>query len=205
MESTSPWSVPREWAGETAFIVAGGPSLRKMNLRPLKGRHVIVINNSWELVPDAEVLYFCDTKWWQQHGERVKKDFQGKYCVTIAHCPDDKLLRLDNTGRHGLEILPTGLRHGTNSGYQAINLAYHFGASRIVLLGYDMKIEGAQTHWHAGHGRPVDHFEHHVTKNMLPKFDMLVLPLQNLNVEVWNATPGSALKCWPAIDLMELL
>ena len=44
---------------------------------------------------------------------------------------------LKNTGQRGLERQRTGLRTGLNSGAAAINLAVHFGATRILLLGYD--------------------------------------------------------------------
>ena len=56
------WSIPPEWTGETAFLLGGGPSLKGFNAECLRGRRVIAINNSWELAPWADVLYFCDEK-----------------------------------------------------------------------------------------------------------------------------------------------
>ena len=41
---------------------------------------------------------------------------------------------------------------GANSGYQAINLAYHLGGNPIILLGYDMK--GVGVHWFGKHQSP---------------------------------------------------
>lgn len=40
---------------------------------------------------------------------------------------------------------------GKNSGYQAIGLAYLFGAARVVLLGYDFARTGGKSHWHGDH------------------------------------------------------
>lgn len=37
-----------------------------------------------------------------------------------------------------------------NSGQRAIQLAAHFGAERIILLGYDCSLENG-THWHGNH------------------------------------------------------
>jgi hypothetical protein len=117
--------------------------------------------------------------------------------------PGVKTLRL--TGATGLEDDPGRLRHGSNSGYQAINLAYHFGAKRIVLLGMDMHTDG-HCHWRKRtvETTPGD-FNQTLRQTMLPKFNSLVEPLREVGVEVFNATPGSALTCWPLCTLEEFL
>jgi hypothetical protein len=40
------WTVPRDWAGETVVILAGGPSVLDQDLSLLKGRRVIAINSA---------------------------------------------------------------------------------------------------------------------------------------------------------------
>jgi len=202
----SHWCIPPEWTGETAFLLGGGPSLRSFDAECLRGRRVIAINNSWELAPWADVLYFCDEKWWRWYGEKAATGFVGRYIVTPAlHVPDRRGRLIKLTGATGLETDPCGLRHGSNSGYQAINLAYHFGARRIVLLGYDMNVNGS-THWHAGHPttKP-EAFQQTLDNAMLPKFPTIVEPLATAGVEVLNATPGSALTCWPIVPLGDTL
>jgi hypothetical protein len=200
------WAVPREWGGETCFLLGGGPSLRNFDASVLRGRRVIAINRSFRLAPWADVLYFCDRTWWLSDGAEVLRDFTGKYIVTIAAVKNEPRIRiLENSGPGGLELAPTGLRHGTNSGFQSINLAFHFGARRIVLLGFDQKIEGNATHWHGGYGVAPEVVHHAIKARMLPYFPTLVEPLKSLGVEVWNATPGSALDCWPRVELAEIL
>lgn len=212
------WTVPRAWAGETAFILGGGPSLSAVDCNQLRGQRVIAINNSWELTPWATVLYFCDAKWFKRYtpkdpvlasyksnGEAIKVQFRGEYVVTISEISDLIVKRLKNSGRSGLETDAGGLRHGSNSGYQAMNLAVLFGAARIVLLGYDMKVDGDRTNWHEGHGAPVETVDHRITQTFLPYFKELVEPLRLAGVEVINATHGSALKLWPYRPLEEIL
>jgi len=200
------WLVPPEWCGETVFILGGGPSLKNVDIFSLRNRRVIAINNSWELAPWADILYFCDVRWWNWHGERASRQFEGRYIVTASQLLDDprgRLLKL--TGATGLEKDPSGLRHGSNSGYQVINLAYHLGVKRIVLLGYDMHVKNG-THWHPGHpSTKPDMYGKSLSDAMLPKFDSLVDPLKEAGVEVINATPGSALRCWPIRSLKEAL
>lgn len=205
------WKVPREWAGQTAFILGGGPSLRGFDAEVLRGRKIIAVNNSWEMAPWSEVLYFCDEKWWRWHGDKVTIGFCGRYIVTPAFAgPLVKTLRLVNLS--GLDRDPTAVRSGHNSGYQAINLAYHFGARRIILLGIDMTTapDGA-THYHEGHpiSMPRDLYremlDNTMKKNMLPYFPSLGRDLELEGVEVINANPASALTYWPRKPLSELL
>ncbi len=201
------WDVPRIWQDETVFILAGGPSLNQFRDVDWAGRNIISINNSWEFTPYTSVLYFCDKKWWVKNGDLVKKDFKGQYIVTLSDVQDELVMNLKNTGRTGLETtVQNGIRHGMNSGYQAINLAFLFGARRIVLLGYDMKLgPNEDTHWHAGHGAPSARVKHQLNKVFLPQFRALVKPLTVFGVEVFNATPDSALTLWPERRLEECL
>jgi hypothetical protein len=66
------WEVPEEWRGATAVCIGNGPSLTQAQVdftrgaRDANGRvRVIAINDAFKLAPWADVLYFCDDKWWQ--------------------------------------------------------------------------------------------------------------------------------------------
>jgi hypothetical protein len=198
------WTVPRDWPGETCFLLGGGPSLRGFDASILAGHRVIAINNSWELAPTADALYFCDGGWWRTHGHRAAAGFKGEHIVTLSDIRHPAVKNIRNAGRVALSTIPHRLAHGSNSGYQAINLAFLFGATRIVLLGYDMKVQPGRTHWHAGHGKD-DHTQSHVLATFAKHFPRLVEPLRAAGVEVLNATPDSALTCWPFRHLSDIL
>lgn len=193
------WSVPLEWEGETCFILAGGPSLLGFGAEILQGRaRVIAINDSYRLAPWADVLYWCDTKWWDSRRSEVTDGFTGDYIVTLNHplIPGTRSLR--DLGQIGLSSIPDGLMTGCNSGYAAINLAYLFGAKRICLLGYDMHVsETGRTHWHSGYGKPAHLEDRKLRTQFAPMFAHLVEPLAKAGVEVYNCTAGSALTIWP--------
>jgi hypothetical protein len=195
-----------EWQGLTAFILACGPSLKGFNARYLQqyGK-VIAINDSFWLCPTADVLYFCDAAWWHSRKHSVKENFLGRRIVTMEN-QFDGMEVLRNTGIDGLETDPGGLRTGNNSGYAAINLAYHFGCTRIVLLGYDMKVTGEQMHWnHRPERQTPEAFQRTLTDKMLPHFASLKKPLQQAGVEVVNCTLGSALHVWPKCSLESVI
>lgn len=214
------WSVPpRLWAGETCVCIAGGPSLIGFDdtlLRESRPR-VIAINDSWRLCPWADIVYFCDFPWFRDQCGVNRKSIDGSttfhdlraegFLVTAAPelASDPNVHYLALTGQLGFDADPACLRHGSNSGYQAIHLAAHCGASRIVLLGYDMHVSGTRSHWHKEKRSAAASFAGTIQRNFLPCFPTLVDPLRERGIEVLNATPGSALTCWPMVMLEDAL
>ena len=106
---------------------------------------------------------------------------------------------LRNTGDTGIEAHPSGLRTGKNSGASAINLAVHFGAARIVLLGYDM----TGGHFFGKHPGRLN--QGPAKETFLPMFRQMVEPLKALGVEVVNCTRTTKLDCFPTADLRAVL
>lgn len=201
------WMVLPEWCGETVFILGCGPSLEKTPVEKLRGKgRIIAINDSFIRAPWADVLYFADKPFWTQYQAQIRTMFYGKYLVTLDN-QIEGVKTLKNTGEQGLETDPCGLRTGGNSGYQAINLAYHFGVSRIILLGLDMSCAGHKIHWRERGGRPqtVHGYTQTIDHHMLPNFPTLVQPLQEAGVAVVNATPNSRLKVWPYLSLYDVV
>ena len=130
--------VPRLWPGATIVCLGTGPSLTAADVTRCAGQaKVTAINDAYRLAPWADVLYACDAKWWRWN--KGLPGFAGlKFGLDTSIAYRDVTV-LQNTGLQVLETTPTGLRTGHTSGYQAINLAVHLGAARIVLLGYDFK------------------------------------------------------------------
>lgn len=203
-------SVPRVWPNETVVILATGPSLTQDDVDYCRGKaRAIAINDAHRLAPWADALYSSDRQWWPKH--RGVPSFEGlKYSVgsrtgysnPFSHLPDIQVL--ENTGFTGLELSPTGLRTSQNSGYAAINLAVHLGASRIVLLGYDMSRRGGQVHFfgnHVGMPNPTDA----QFVSWRAHFNSLVQPLAALGVQIVNCAPGSALTAFPTGRLRDVL
>ncbi|RMD64399.1 MAG: hypothetical protein D6826_02525, partial [Alphaproteobacteria bacterium] len=204
----SRWSVPRRWPGATIVCAASGPSLAAPQLARVRGRWpVIVVNDSWRLAPWADVLYAADWRWWRKH--TGVPAFRGLK-VTIANghgapLPWPEIKVLENTGIEGFERAPGGLRTGRNGGYQAINLAVHLGAARVVLLGYDMKPSAdGRTHWFGDHEewptRPAIYRD-----VFLPHFDGLARALDEAGIAVVNCTPDSALDVFAKAPLAAVL
>ncbi len=106
----------------------------------------------------------------------------------------------------GLSFDRSVIHQGSNSGYQAIGLAVHLGVKRIILLGYDMKFgpEG-QVHHHGDHPKGMNNPAAGLFSAWIERFKTIVPDLERAGVEIINCTPGSALKCFPAAKLEEVL
>lgn len=186
--------VPRLWPGSTIVCVAGGPSLTPADVDACRGRaQVIVINDAIRLAPWADVCYAHHAEEWDRW--RGLPDFPGlKYAYEPAAAVWPGVQVLRSTGPHGLERDPSAIRHGYTSAYQALNVAVHLGAARIVLLGYDMQLgpEG-ERHWYQG-GTPIERLPF---VYWLEAFATLVDPLRDARVAIVNCTRRTALTCFP--------
>lgn len=203
-------AVPRAWEGETVVIMATGPSLCQSDVDYVRGKaRVIAVNDAHRLAPWADVLYSSDQLWWPHH-KGVPSFAGAKYGIrTRARRPESSpfpkhpdIIVLNKTGAHGLELDPTGLRHGQNSGYAAINLAVHFGVRRILLLGYNMSMFGGKRHFfgnHVGLSNNIDY------QACISAFATLVGPLKSAGVEVINCTKHTHLHVFPEADLRAVL
>jgi len=194
--------VPPRWPGETFVCIGGGPSLTTADVDAVHGwARVIAINDAYLLAPWADVLYACDAKWWTWH--HGVPSFGGpKYSIESSDpVTFTEVQVLKNTGITGLELDPTGLRTGINSGYQAINLAVHLGAERILLLGYDMSCDGTRSHWFGEHpdAQPSPY------PQMREAFESLVEALQAIGVTVINCSRRTALTTFPCVPLEQEL
>ncbi len=209
------WSAPPVWQGETIVCAGCGPSLTVEQLEECRETaRIIVINDAYKLAPMADVLYACDARWWawnegapQFFGIRVGLGWDGVEGKLYPQWKNEResfnsVSILASTGQTGLETEDRrGLRNGSNSGYQAINLAIHLGAKRIVLIGYDMKKVNGKDHFF-GNRDPLPSPPY---KLFLKAFKTMREPLKELGIEVLNATPNSALKVFPRVSLMEAL
>jgi len=208
MDRSKYWTIPCLWPDSTVYVLGGGPSIKKLSkeyLEALSDKRVVACNNSWELT-DCEILYFGDVKWWYPHwGNRGKavKNHKGLILTsaneTIGLGPRVKHLKRGKP--FGIEENPEAISWNHNTGLSAINIAYHFGARRIVLLGFDMRMIDGEKNYHKDHKEETfkkseyfGRFKVHMRGCPSIKKDA-----ERLGVKIYNATPESAIKDFPII------
>lgn len=197
-------TVPRIWDGATAVCLATGPSLTPADVAACRGRaKVIAIKDAIDLAPWADVLYGCGAdsgQWWPRNGDRLAT-FPGlRFTLDPLAAKWAQVLTIGP--ELGLSADPDTLCHGRNSGYQAINLAVLLGATRVLLLGYDLQPgPRGESHVHGDHPwrapLPFDAF--------LAAFSSIAAPLEAAGVTVINCTRRTALTVFPQMPIEEAL
>lgn len=182
------WPVPREWPGERCFILCSGESIgaQAAQIRRLQGRF-IAVKHGVLLRPDADVLFLAGEGTLTFEMDLIRQ-FRGTYTIVRSkHHPGlpMSVLRVARTKQHGALCDLRDHVGGYDCGTSAINLAYHFGATEIVMLGYDM----TGGHFCKGHPLPrppQDHFDHH----MKPLAD-LAADAKAKGIRIVNCSPIS--------------
>lgn len=188
----------RDWDGETVVCVASGPSLSREDIQYIKGKaRVIAINDNYRLADFADILYGCDLKWW--NWQEGVQEFTGlKMSQSVEACKKYDLRYIEGRNGGGLSTDPAFIHTGSNSGFQAINIAFLKGASKIILIGYDMQKTKGESHWFGDHPDKIQsNYE-----SWLPVFELI--KEQGL-VEIINCSRETALTAFPRQPLRETL
>lgn len=213
---TTAWYIPRIWLGETVFILGGGLSLAGFDATVLRSRRVIAVNEAGlSLAPWCDVLFWPDARWLEWNFNRITQH-TGQFKITrmdpykrTTRCDPDLKERiteaLPSLGVTHLErergrTLSTRRSHvaGLDGGTNAVNIAFHFGAPCIVLLGFDMR----DGNFHDRHiSKPIPGCYESFARSLT----QMGKALEKHNVEVLNATVGSALTCFPKVRLEDVI
>ncbi len=155
------------------------------------------------MIPSADVLYACDPHWWEHHHQKIIEGTSAELWTQDAAAERKwGLNRIEGVWLEGLGR--DRLHFGGNSGYQAVNLAFLFGAARIILLGFDMQRTDGKVHFfgiHPYHRSLSDGPTDSLLADWAKKFERLALDLAEEGVEVINASRATALTCFERKEL----
>lgn len=203
------YTVEPIWEGRPVVIIGGGPSLSLKQIHQIGKAHgdkrvqTIAVNDAIYPAFWADWLHAGDLKWWRWHIQRINR-FPGIRTTLCDDVPQPWINGyLEYTGDLGFDPDPSACRSGGSSVYQAICIATHAGAKRIILVGVDMKFAASgDRHWFGEHPErtPIDY-----GTAMAPKFDTLKAPLDELGVHVVNCSPGTMLETFEKGDLEKFL
>jgi hypothetical protein len=223
------------WDGEDCWILGGGFSVplqfgvpkdvingvceRRLPasaysdyFKPIHDKHVIGINNAYKIGDWIDVCFFGDCTWYLLHKLQLER-FPG---LLVTCCPrfetknqrqmeGIKYLAKDKDHTQGISPNPSKVSWNNNSGAAAISLAYHFGAKRIMLLGFDMNMD-KWSHWHGSHSPNIEKkkrkppFSRH-----LRGFSAISDDAKRMGIEIYNLSPNSAVEPFKKVSLEDVL
>jgi hypothetical protein len=199
--------------------IGTGPSLTPSQVEAVRRRGYALYgcNLTYQIVPDLAVLFATNGPFWDYYWNRD----DGPRNHPVAKWTNDQ----DAAGRYGLNYIgsregvglsenPRRLHHGHSSGFCLLNLAYLHGATSIVLIGYDLKyapdyvakerkVGSSPRHYFGEYPSALQHWPSlkvrgGVHVELVEKYREVAR--QGL-VEILNATPGSAIDCFPRVTL----
>lgn len=211
------WGKVQPTAGlDTIIIVASGNSVRYIDTNVVRhmqqsGAHIIAVNGAAEVYNFSDSWFTLDP--WGLHGPQLPKPFSGKLYAAV---PDDFGTPSARSTQHRVTPMPgitflhrlqshnytmtssdsayvLGLSEDQscistgNSGYGALNLAYHMRPKKIYLLGIDGGIGYFYTT--KSKNRPL--------KSLEILFNSASSQLLERGIEVINVSPESVVKCFP--------
>jgi hypothetical protein len=160
-------------------------------------------------MPWADMLYACDEMWWRHHGGCP--DFAGeKWSSHGLKKHNDKVNAAERYGLNlvaghdeiGFSLDPDVIHYGSNSGFQALNIAILTGGNPIILVGFNMQSVGRQRHFFGNHPAGLRNTADY--RNFARHFERAARRLP-ADIRIWNATPDSALTCFPKVELNDAI
>lgn len=181
-----------DWAGRTAVVIANGPSLTREQVMTAYRAPTIAVNTAYRWAADASVFYAGDFLFHKVHNARMRKHRAEIWTTDSTAAEQYGVNRWK--GRNEVGIGETVIHLNGNSGAQAINLAYLFGARKIVLLGFTMREIDGKKHFHGDHEKPL--VQKQLFGEWLHKMEFVARDAKRLGVDICNADPLSALTCF---------
>ena len=229
------WRVPRIWEDGEVWIIGGGPSVTTQfgipdevvrsvvngkspsvyspYMSSIHDKHVIGINVAYLIGDWIDMMFFGDGTFLLNYRDRLAK-FPG---IKISCHPSVtrydwiKYLERDTGHVKGISSDPGSVSWNGNSGAAAISIAANTGAKRIILLGFDMKLDKEKNkHWHDiyhqregllnPNKRQVLPFARH-----LIGFPEIAKDAKRRGIEIINACPDSAIDCFKKVAVKDLI
>jgi hypothetical protein len=165
-------------------VCATGPSLSAADVEYVKGKaKVVAVSDAYRLCPWADVIASSDAAWWEVH-----KDAISLHGEKIGAMPVFQLIK-------GVGSLAGHV--GINSGLLGIRAAVSKGATKVVLLGFDMHSPG--DHFFGRHPESLKSTTPERMKVFHKQFDAY----HPAGVDIVNCTKGSELKAYRMGDIRE--
>lgn len=214
-----------EGCAENVIIIGSGPSVRDIKLDRLQGlrdTYIVSVNGAGSFVPFADAWFTLDP--WGLHGPQlpvnsssklyaaVPADYGTPYARSLDHrvVPVPAITFLHRLASHNYTNISSDTAyslelsedrsciHTGNSGFGALNLAYHLRPKNIYLLG----IDGSIGYFYPSktNNRPL--------KTLQILFESAKTQLDDANINVFNVSMGSLVQSYkklPSDDFHAIL
>jgi hypothetical protein len=182
------------WDDKPVAVIGGGPSLIDFDFEKLRGAHVLAVKGAIFDIPWADAGFGLDMLRFNEWRDKLANVQSRIYWampedqLAIAGQPPSRnitfLKRLDG---HNLSDDPSVIYDGGSSGFGAVQICIHKRAKQIVLFGFDYYGNSPSNKW----------------ENWARHFSVFVPYLTKHGIQVVNACPASAIRCFQKVALQD--
>jgi len=218
--------VPRRYPGETAIVCGTGPSITAEVIAACNKAHsdgrvrIFTANRAYQIF-DTDVFHACNWQfyehWWHDLKDRpfdkwtTRPELEGKY---------PGVEYIEERWFDGLSKDPSHISAHHGTGPQLVNLAYLYGCTRLLLVGWDMRFPGKVTRpgetrcktygkrrYFGEDALTLNHWPHTGPNGEMSGLirEMETIHPEDYGIEIVNCTPDSAMRCFPTMKLEDAL
>jgi hypothetical protein len=201
------------WDDKPVAIVAGGPSLIGFDFEQLRGAHVLAVKGSLFDIPWADAGFGLDMPRYRDWRGRLAELRSRVYWAV----PEDQLEKtgpppsrnitfVKRLNGQGISSDPGEVYGGGTSGFAALQVCLHKQARRIILFGFDYAGDYDSSNGFRHNER---HYERRRAQNIYnwqswaSHFDIYIPHLKRHGIDVRNACPASAIRCFQKVTLQD--
>lgn len=201
---------------KTAIIIGGGSSIKSLDFSLIEDHFPIIgVNDAFKLGKFVDYVWFGDERWFKGNGKEwgegnrnlLKGYIERRMVYTCAmSLVNDPDVFCYKRGLHvGIDTRSGYVAWNRSSGASAINFAYHLGARKILLIGFDMKrgTEG-ETHWHNNYPTQDPDIDT-LFLRYTDVFQYIKKDADRLGIEIYNLNPDSAINDFPKITCKDVM
>jgi len=226
------WGIPKIWLNQTVILIGGGNSItdqfsipkeivqavyeKKLHisvyspfLSSIHNYPVLGVNVSFMLGDWVDVLFFGDKGFYKRYSKELAA-FDGLKTTyaprSVVRDENIKIIQRNPYKKEGLTLdIPNTVCWNYNSGAAAINLAVLLGAKRILLLGFDMKLdESNNQHFHKEYQTDLQKTKELFALHLKP-FPQIQKDAEKAGIEIINCNPNSAIECFRKANIRDVL
>jgi len=203
--------IPRKFSG-TGIVCGTGPSITPDVINAVNHSQLPVFcaNRAHEIFR-CDVVHGCNYQFWELYWPQIKD----KPCDKWTTRPELRntysgLQYIEERWEPGLSRDPHWIAAHHGTGPQLVNIAFLYGCTRLLLVGWDMRFHGKVSRTQYARRRYLG--EDELTRNHWPmtgdngEMSGLIREMETINpadygIEIINCTPGSAMTCFPFGEL----
>jgi len=211
--------IPRKYPGDTAIVCGTGQSITPKIIEAVNnsGHRIFGANRAWEIF-NCDVVHGCNYQFWDHYWSAnfklkdqpfdkwtTRPELEGKY---------PGLNYIEERWEDGLskEANWISAHHGT--GPQLVNIAFLYGCTTLLLVGWDMRYLGktgpreyARRRYLAEDTLTLNHWPRTGVNGEMEGLikEMATIKPEDYGIKIINCSKDSAMRCFPMGNLHEEL